>query len=449
MKRCVFFAVLFLLVAPQASDARRRDRLQAPQKALQKDEAALFKGVSQSHTGIGLIEQKDQELFNKTIEREKSYILRKTMSHIYDDAYALFRQQRYGEAMDLLERIVTIDPGFDKARFLHSALSGADLGGGGPAVAVKSTRQIIQDKFYEAIQTYREGRKVEAIERFYEVLALEPRHRKAQYYINRINGDMAKEYFEKGKLEYTQGHWEAALESFYTAVNLDSKNYSFLSRQIADLESEVRSRKLQTYLSEALKQLSESNWPQARDTARRIFDYDPGNVRAKEIVEEAYKGESEIYFARGDRHLKSKEFDKAIEAYKHVLDLRYRATDANRKIALAKKAREDEEARQRRLKEEEEARKQAEERAKEATQAAGGEGAAGAAQEGGGTAAAAAEPTEDAVRASEGHYQQGIKYYQMGQLQNALAELNLALKFNPNNQNAYTAKRRIEAELTR
>ncbi len=407
--------------------------------------------MTESKSGVGLINEKDKKLFNQTIEKEKNQVLRDTMSHVYENAYELFRQGRYQDSLALLDRILSVDPGFEKARFLHSALSGANLSSQAAAGMTMSAKDLIRDRFYQAIETYREGRKVEAIERFQEVLALDPKHRKAKFYVDKINSEIAKEYFEKGKLSYTQGQWESALEDFYTAVNLDPRGYSFLSRQITELESDVRSRKLQAYLSDALKQLSDFKWEESRQTARRIFDFDPSNPRANEIIEKSLKGESDAYFTRGDRLLAGKDFDGAVSAYNHMLKMKHRTQEASKKIELVKDNRKKESERKRKLEEEEAARLEAEQRAQEAAEKQQQEDAAKKPQADNVATSAqeSAQASEDAQRAADSHYQQGIQFYQLGQLQQALAELGLALKFDPNHQNAYAAKRRIEAELSR
>ncbi|MBI2071267.1 MAG: hypothetical protein HYT79_11795 [Elusimicrobia bacterium] len=435
----------------------RGTKLHTPAKATRKEEAALFKTLAGQITGVGLVTAEEKRIMGQTIEKEKSWILRRTMEQIYASAFDLYRQGRYQESLEVLNRIVTLDPSFERARALHSALSSPAAAGAPPGrmESPKSVRELIREKFYEAVQVYREGRRVEAVQKFEEVLALEPRHRKAQFYITRINGEIAKDYFEKGKFAQAEGRLEDALDNFYTAVSLDPKTYAFLSRQITAVEAEVRSKKLQFHLSEALKSLASGKYSSARSHARDIFQFDPANTRAQEIINESLESEAKEYFTKGDAHLRNKQFDKAVEEYEKVVKLKHRADEAKKKIELAQTKKEDEARRteeaKKKKEDDEKAKTEAEERAKAASSSEKEKGkvVGGAAGAGGAEGGAPAAVTEEARRAAESHYQQAMVFYQSNDLQRALAELNLALKFDPNNQQAYATKRMIEQKLAK
>ena len=155
-----FFVFYFLLSLPASPPslpalwaAQSPSKLHSPVKISDKGEAVLFKGLSGQLSGVGLVTAEDKRLMRDTIEKEKNSILRRTMQQIYGSAFDLYRQGRYQEAIDILNRVVILDPSFEQARALHSALSSAGAGRGqGVISAPKSVRDIIRDKFYEAVQ---------------------------------------------------------------------------------------------------------------------------------------------------------------------------------------------------------------------------------------------------------------------------------------------------------
>lgn len=433
--------------------------LRAPVKTASKDEVALVRDLTHGITGLGIISPEEKKLMGNTIEKEKAQILRRTMEQIYDNAYELYRKGEYQDAKTLLERIVVLDPSYDRANALLSALNQVPSGSQVKLESPKSIKQIIEDKFLEAVSIYRDGRKVEAVGKFEEVIALEPRHRKAKYYIEKINGELAEEYFEKAKFAYTQGRLDDALEAFYTATNLDPKRYSFLTRQITQIESDIRGKKVQQYLATSITALNEGRWLDARDEAKQIFKLDPANTRAQEIIDESLRSEAQGYLALGDALVAKKKYQDAIENYEKVIKLGARLEEARKRIDLAKsKIKQDEESVRKKV-EEEKAKKEAEDRAKSAMGQTGQEGkeeSSGldsaqtkAEAPTAGVAPAPAAVSEEAKKASESHYQQAMQFYQTGDLSHALAELNIALKFDANNQNAYAAKHKIEAEMAK
>ncbi|GEM_PF-6136851 len=423
--------------------------LRTPVKTVQKDEVALVRDLTHGIKSLGIITPEEKKLMGITIEKEKAQILRRTMEQIYGDAYAMYRKGEYQDARNLLERIVTLDPSYDKASALLSALNQVPSGSEIKLETPKSIKQIIEDKFMEAVNIYRDGRKVEAVGKFEEVIALEPRHRKAKYYIEKINGELAEEYFEKAKFAYTQGRLEDALEAFYTATNLDPKRYSFLTRQITQIESDIRNKRVQQYLATAITALNEGRWTEARDEAKKIFKLDPASTRAQEIIDESLRSEAQGYIALGDALVAQKKYANAIENYERVIKLGARLDEARKRIDLAKSKIKQDEERVHKKAEEEQAKKEAEDRAKAATGGANQEHK----EDGAGAPTAGTQApesvSEEAKKASESHYQQAMQFYQGGDLSHALAELSISLKFDANNQNAYTAKHKIESEMAK
>ncbi|MBI4369228.1 MAG: hypothetical protein HY547_03250, partial [Elusimicrobia bacterium] len=433
---------------PSLSDSAR---MHTPAKATSKEEAVLFKQLSGSITGVGLLNPDEKKLMSQTIEKEKANVLRRTMEQVYYEAFDLYRKGKYADALEILNRIITLDPSYDRARSLQSALASISANQiPGFLAAPKSLRDLIQERFYQALDVYRDGRKVEAVAKFEEVMALEPKHRKARYYINRINSEIAKEYFERGKFAQSEGRLEDALQNYYTAVSLDPVSYALLSRQITEVEGTVRSKKVEHLLSEALKELTAGNWSASRQNAKGIFELDPANARAQELINESLEQEAQNYVSRGDRYFRDKQYDQAIATYEKLIKMNYRAAEARKKIDLVNARIKEEEEAARKREEAEKARLESEERAKAAATekekarvvTAGAEGPEG-------IGGAPAAITEEAKRAAESHYQQAMQFYQSGDLQRALGELNIALKFDPNNQNVYAAKRMIEQKLAK
>ncbi|MFC1522103.1 hypothetical protein ACFL6Y_06815 [Elusimicrobiota bacterium] len=423
------------------------------------DEIKLFKEMGESIRGTGVVSREERKFMGMTIEKEKAWILRKTMEQIYENAFSLYREGRYSEAASLLKRVNELDPSFDRARALYAALKRFEDVGRSMPIARDTRKEIIAEKFQEAFSTYNNGLKVESLQRFEEVLALEPRHAKARYYIKKVNTELAAEYRLQGDKNYEEGRMQPALDSYYLAITLDPEITRGLSKRMMVIEADLRQRRVNVHITDALKALSASKWKDARAHARKILPLDPGNARAQEIISQALNDEAGYYFSKGNAQMKKKSWNKAIPEYEKVIKLGKRTREAKKQIDLAKGNIQRKKEAARRKVEEEKARKDAQERAKAATASAKEEreekkkpksglemlqkDSSIAGLEGD------EEVPEDAKEASRAHMIEPMKLYAGGNLHKALEKLSLALKFDPNNKEAYSAKRRIQAALAK
>ena len=124
-----------------------------------------------------------------TIQLEKARVTRKTLKNVYENAFDLYRQGQYEAANELTRKILSIDPGYQDASILNRAA--LDLRGTTKPMA--SERRMLEDRFEEGMALYRQGRLVEAAERWEEVSKLSPSNLKSRYWLKKTRVEMAEE----------------------------------------------------------------------------------------------------------------------------------------------------------------------------------------------------------------------------------------------------------------
>lgn len=435
-----------LLLLAQAARAQNSPRL--------KDTDQLFLDMSKVNLGT-ITSEDDKKKYIYTIQLEKAKITRKTLKSVYENAFDLYKKGEYEGARELTGKILAIDPAFEDAQILQRAtieLKGAAR----PRV---SERKLVEDRFEEGMALYRQGRLVEASQRWEEAAKLSPGNLKARYWLKKARGELADEHFRRGQKAYRQHRLKEALDQWYAALVLNPK-YPRLVSAIAKIEAEAREQDANEKLQQALNLYSQGQTVESLRMLDQVLELGPGNSKAQKLMAEIRSEMASQHVAAGRQLYESRRYNEAIAEWKKATTYGYDAKAADQLVARAKEqmrreelarkkaelaAKEREELAKREAEEKAKAEAEAKAKAEADAKAAATTGAAAAPAAGAGPAAApAAGPSEDARRSSQQHYLSGVIFFQKGDYEKAREEWNLALQLDPSNSDARAGLERIE-----
>lgn len=410
----------------------------------------LFLDMSKVNLGT-ISSEDDKKKYIYTIQLEKSRVTRKTLKSVYENAFDLYRRGQYEAANDLTRKILSIDPGYSDASILNRAT--IDLKGSTkPRV---SEKRLIEERFEEGMALYRQGRLVEAAQRWEECAKLSPSNLKSHYWLKKARTEMAEEHYRKGRQAYRQHRLREALDQWYAALVLNPR-YPRLTVELAKVEAESREQDANEKLQAALNLYSQGLVLESLKMLDAVLQSGPGNVKAQKLQAEIRAEVANQHVAEGRRFYESRQYEKAIKEWKHAVEFGYDPKAADQLVARAKeqtrreaaaRARATEVAKQR----EEDKKKQKEEEAKlaeenrkkeeeqKAKDAAEGKTAA--------TTAAATPPTQSAEsnkQASQQAYLEGVIYYQKGDYEKARDKWLHAKQLDPGNSDAIAGLEKIE-----
>lgn len=426
---------------------------QAPAKV--RDTDGLFLDMSKVNLGT-ITSEDDKKKYIYTIQLEKARITRKTLKNVYENAFDLYKKGEFEGARELTAKILAIDPAYEDASILQRAtieLKGA-------ARPRFSQRRLIEDKFEEGMALYRQGRLVEAAERWEESVKLSPGNLKAKYWLKKCRGELADEHFRRGQKAYRQHRLKETLDQWYAALVLNPR-YPRLVQAIAKVEAEAREQDANEKLQAALNLYSQGQTVEALAMLDRVLEAGPGNAKAQKLMSEIRAEMAAQHVSAGRQLYESRKYTEAMKEWKIAVEYGYdqRAADqlvarakeqmkreeaARKKAAELAKQREEEEAKrkaeeaEKKKKEEEELAKKKEEEEKAKAEAAkNGQPTSGP----GGTPGV---PSEESKRQSQQHYLSGVIFFQKGDYEKARDEWNLAKQLDPTNSDAITGLERIE-----
>ncbi|MBI4422785.1 MAG: tetratricopeptide repeat protein [Elusimicrobia bacterium] len=447
MKSLLVLGMGLLLCEPAAAQKSK-----APSR--RADTESLFLDMSKINLGT-ITTEEDRKKYLYTIQLEKARITRKTLRAVYENAYDLYRAGDYEGTREMTARILAIDPGFEDAAILQRA-SIELKGSRRPFI---SEKKLIEDKFDEGMALYRQGRVVEASERWEEAVKLAPGNLKARYWLKKSRGEIADEHFRRGQKAYRQHRLREALDQWYAALVLNPR-YPRLVGAISKVESELRQADSNEKLQSALNLYAQGKTDEALKALDQVLQVEPGDSRAQKLIAEIRLEVANQHVAEGRRLYEARKYTQAMAEWKKATSYGYdpraadrlvaRAKDQMRREADAKKRAEEE--RQRR---EDEARRKAEEdarrledekrKAEEEAKRLELEAAAKSAPKGpSGPLGSPAAASENDKRQAVQYWNSGIIFYQKGDYEKAREEWQRCKQLDPSNSDCITGLQRID-----
>ena len=422
-----------------------------------RETEGLFLDMSKLNLGT-ISSEDDKKKYIYTIQLEKSRVTRKTLKNVYENAFDLYKNGQYEAANELTRKILSIDPGYEDASILNRAT--VDLKGSTkPRV---SEKRLVEERFEEGMALYRQGRLVEASQRWEECSKLAPSNLKSHYWLKKARGEMAEEHYRKGRQAYRQHRLREALDQWYAALVLNPR-YPRLTQEIAKVEAESREQDANEKLQAALNLYSQGLVLESLKMLDAVLESGPGNVKAQKLQAEIRAEVANQHVAEGRRFYESRQYEKAIVEWKHAVEYGYDPKAADQLVARAKEQTKREEAARKRAAEvakqrEEDAKKQKEEEAKAAAEqkkkdeedkAKAAAAAATAGTQPGATQPGQqpAQPTpspESNKQASQQAYLEGVIYYQKGDYEKARDKWLHAKQLDPGNSDAIAGLEKIE-----
>ncbi len=410
----------------------------------------LFLDMSKLNLGT-ISSEDDKKKYIYTIQLEKSRVTRKTLKNVYENAFDLYRNGQYEAANDLTRKIISIDPGYSDAAILNRAA--IDLKGSTkPRV---SERRLIEGRFEEGMALYRQGRLVEAAQRWEECSKLSPTNLKSRYWLRKARVEMAEEHYRKGRQAYRQHRLREALDQWYAALVLNPR-YPRLTVELAKVEAESREQDANDKLQSALNLYGQGSVLESLKMLDAVLESGPGNAKAQKLQAEIRAEVANQHVAEGRLFYESRQYEKAIAEWKRAVEYGYEPKSADQLVARAKeqqrreaaaktravevaKAREEDVKRQK-ADEAAEAKKNEEE--EKAKAAAAGQTQSQAAQTG--TTPPPAQNTESNKQASQQSYLEGVIYFQKGDYEKARDKWLHAKQLDASNSDAASGLEKIE-----
>ncbi|PCI40546.1 MAG: hypothetical protein COB53_00710 [Elusimicrobia bacterium] len=438
MIRFALLAAIVCSAPAYAADARRPSM------------ESLF--LDYSKTQLGPLKDKDSKTkYLYTIQLEKSRLTHKLLRVVYENAYDLYKDGDFDGSRELTAKILSMDPGFQDAAILHRA--SVELNG--TSKPMISGRKLVEGRFDEGLSLYRQGRLVEASQRWEEASKLAPGNLKARYWLKKVRGELADEHYRRGQKAYRQHRLRDSLDQWYAALVLNPR-YPRLMGVISKAEAELRRQEANSKLQQALNFYGQGKTQDSLKLLDDVLRIEPGEEKAQKLIAEIRLEIAKQHVAEGRKLYRGRKYTSAIKQWGTAVEFGYDPRRANVLIARARNQMRKEAEAKRQAKiaaERERERKEEEARLAEEERIRKEEEDRLAAEEAERTLEA--EPPEDIPdpepsneenkRRAIKHWNSGIIYFQKGDYAKSRDEWLLCKQFDSTNADCQTGLQRLDS----
>jgi len=285
------------------------------------------------------ISNTDKDLFSSSVRSEKSSIAYDMLGTFYQDAVDFQNQDRDEDALELYEKIISIDPNYKDAAGRRDSILRHRTDAEQSAM-----HHSAQDFIRQGDASLSKGLTLQALAYWKQALERDPNNAVAKKKIDDTNKAMARRQFEAGYIHYKHNEMEDALDAWQNAVAFDPtlKNRGLLLL-MAKVDLSLQQEQLTRLANQGYDQYQAGDLPSALKSYEEVLALQPRH-------DEARRMSAKIKIQLGQVELKAavddaahKQFASALDHYQASLGYNWEPVksqagikEMNRQIALAK-----------------------------------------------------------------------------------------------------------------
>ncbi|NIV97462.1 tetratricopeptide repeat protein, partial [candidate division KSB1 bacterium] len=307
-------------------------------------EGDVNQALIQLRTGKALLPQ-NAELFDEAIALAAS---KKSVSNKYMNGISALNSGRYREAISLFKEVINSDPNF---KDVHQKRQEAER-----ALQENAKRTRLNSLYSQASQKSRRQQVGEAMDLLNQVIEIDPNYKDAQSLLDRLKRSRnqkpeipeIEQTYRQGRIAFNREEWSRALDAFQEVRSTDP-DYKDVVNLIAEtnrgLAQQNQLAGLEKLYQDGLSSMEKQGWNQARSTFEKVKAIDPNyddvstkietirnaknndSTHAREDIESLYQN-GLFALQNGDWIQAVLEFEKVHMMDPHYKDLQNKLADA-------------------------------------------------------------------------------------------------------------------------
>ncbi|UCD63395.1 MAG: PorV/PorQ family protein [Candidatus Zixiibacteriota bacterium] len=246
--------------------------------AFDEDNEAIVGTIAAIERSLSVQLEEQQRIRQTRLELQKS------IENYYAQAQNFFAKKYYPAALDMLELIFDINPNYIDAVELKRGIE-------------KAIGLEIEAEFDKAVESERGKNSVAALESYHRILELDPDNQRATAAWERIAASLdVAQQLDRGISQYNAGDYENARITFGTVLLSDRENpvaieylrkIDAVEERTTTLEDLYRDREIWQLYLDGLRHMRNREYQKAIDAWNRVLEVYPNNVNTLNNIEQA------------------------------------------------------------------------------------------------------------------------------------------------------------------
>jgi len=220
----------------------------------------------------------EEEFRKKELEKAKAY---------YNEAYNLFKSEKYEEALEKLDNAFEWYESYKEAKELKNTIQ----------------KKLLTVYYNRGVKEYKKQNYISALEDFKKVAKINEDYESVKVYMERINEKMkmkgsAREYFSKGVELFVNNQYDEALSQFNKALQIEPDN-SMIKTYISKTKTKLRAiaggraltdaqiSEIKTFYYAGLKKYTAGDLKGAIAEWKKVLQINPSDIKTLKSIEKA------------------------------------------------------------------------------------------------------------------------------------------------------------------
>lgn len=263
----------------------------------------------------GHISNTDKDLFSSSVKSAKSSIARDMLDSFYSDAVDYQRDRRYDEALELYEKILSIEPDYKDVRDRRDTILKVQSN-----AEESSKRRSASDVIRQGDAAAAKGLTIQALAYWKQALQVDPDNAVAKKKIDDTNKAMARRQFEAGYIHYKHNEMEDALDAWENAIAFDPtlKNRGLLLL-MAKVQLSLQQEQLTRLANQGYDQYQSGDLQGALKSYGEVLAIQPRHDDARRMTNKINMQLGQAEFKAALASAAGKDYPEAIEHYQASL----------------------------------------------------------------------------------------------------------------------------------
>lgn len=265
------------------------------------------------------------------------------VSSLYEQALSSSREKSWADVITALTQLLELEPEHEEATQLlaqaQQELNKEQL--------EKARLERLEEVYQQAEESLRDERWSEAVERLQEIVSSEPQYREAAVLLAQAQRALETQerleaLYQGGAEALEAEDWPAAIAKFQQILQIDPEHEEVSALLAQGQDALSRQEEVASLYEQATTGCREHNWAEVVTVLTRLLELEPEHEEATELLAQAQgaletRERLEVLYGEGIETLEAEDWERAIDKFQQILATKPDYQDIGERLKEARK----------------------------------------------------------------------------------------------------------------